>query len=217
MAETSFCVLFFFFSHNKLLFVDIKFQPSVPPQSHLANMRTNPNYKYTTKDGKEMEGRLRWFSIPVTVVVEDIDKLVGGIEMYKRFDSDNGYAKPVGRPDSIFNSDNGNGNSLKIVVWVSLGVSIGFFLVVISCINFFILARRTRRRRKGRQLAIDGDGDGDGDGMFKATPTDNGGLHIITYNVQEIKSSDMDVDDTGSLDDVDLHLAKSQSESVQWT
>jgi hypothetical protein len=212
MAESSFCILFFFFSHNKLLFVDIKFQPSVPPQSHLANMRTNPNYKYTTKDGKEMEGRLRWFSIPVTVVVEDIDKLVGGIEMFKRFDPDNGYAKPVGRPNSVFNSDNDNGDSSKIIVWVSLGVSIGFFLVVISCINFFLLARRTRRRRKSRQLAIDGDGDGDG--MFNATPSDNDGLPITTYNVQEIKSSDMDVDDNGSLDDVDLHLAA--SESVQW-
>jgi hypothetical protein len=175
-------------------------------------MRTNPNYKYTTKDGKEMEGRLRWFSIPVTVVVEDIDKLVGGIEMFKRFDPDNGYAKPVGRPNSVFNSDNDNGDSSKIIVWVSLGVSIGFFLVVISCINFFLLARRTRRRRKSRQLAIDGDGDGDG--MFNATPSDNDGLPITTYNVQEIKSSDMDVDDNGSLDDVDLHLAA--SESVQW-
>ena len=194
-------------------------------------MRTNPNYKYTTKDGKEMEGRMRWFSIPVTVVVEDIDKLVGGIEMYKRFDPDNGYAKPVGRPTSIFNSDNDNGDSSKpvgrpisifnsdndngdsskIVVWVSLGVSIGFFLVAISCITFFILARRTRRRRKSRQVAIDGDGDG----MFKTTPTDNSGLPITTYNVQEIKSSDMDVDDNGSLDDVDLHLARSQ-ESVRW-
>jgi hypothetical protein len=213
MAETSFCILFSFCPPNKLLFVDVKFQPSVPPQSHLANMRTNPNYKYTTKDGKEMEGRLRWFSIPVTVVVEDIDKLVGGIEMYKRFDPDNGYAKPVGRPNSIFNSDNDNGNSSKIVVWVSLGVSIGFFLVVISCINFVVLARRTRRR-KSRQLAIDGDGAGDG--MFKATPTDNDGLPITTYNVQEIKSSDMDVYDNGSLDDVDLHLAESQSEPVQW-
>ncbi|MGK3736589.1 MAG: hypothetical protein ACI90V_003432 [Bacillariaceae sp.] len=212
MAESSFCILFFSCSPNKLLFVDIKFQPSVPPQSHLANMRTNPNYKYTTKDGKEMEGRLRWFSIPVTVVVEDIDKLVGGIEMFKRFDPDNGYAKPVGRPNSVFNSDNDNGDSSKIIVWVSLGVSIGFFLVVISCINFFLLARRTRRRRKSRQLAIDGDGDGDG--MFNATPSDNDGLPITTYNVQEIKSSDMDVDDNGSLDDVDLHLAA--SESVQW-
>ena len=174
-------------------------------------MRTNPNYKYTTKDGKEMEGRMRWFSIPVTVVVEDIDKLVGGIEMYKRFDPDNGYAKPVGRPISIFNSDNDNGDSSKIVVWVSLGVSIGFLLVAISCITFFILARRTHRRRKSRQLAINGDGYG----MFKTTPTDNSGLPITTYNVQEIKSSDMDVDDNGSLDDVDLHLARSQ-ESVRW-
>jgi len=177
-----------------------------------------------------MEGRLSWLSIPVTVVVKDIDKLVGGIELYKRFDQNNGYAKPVGRPDSI--SSNGNSKNSSFTVWMTLGISVGFFVSVVSCCHFFVLAWRTRRR-KIRALACGGDG------MFKTT-ADNDSLPVnydgddkfcvegpkepsvsdleYGFSTRETKPSDIsvnvDLDNAGSLDDVDLDSAILQSEPV---
>lgn len=39
------------------------------PQSHMANVRTNPNWRHESDDGKLIQGRLDWFSQPLTVVV----------------------------------------------------------------------------------------------------------------------------------------------------
>lgn len=43
-------------------------KPDVAPQTHLANARTNPNWRHTNS-GKLIQGRLDWFSIPVTLVI----------------------------------------------------------------------------------------------------------------------------------------------------
>ena len=43
-------------------------RPQLPPQSHLANIRTNPEYYYETETNI-VRGRLDWFSQPLTVQV----------------------------------------------------------------------------------------------------------------------------------------------------
>jgi len=48
--------------------------PDVPPQSHIVNARTNPNWHHETPDGKVIQGRLDWVSVPVTI------ELLGGAE-----------------------------------------------------------------------------------------------------------------------------------------
>ncbi|KAI2511738.1 Zinc carboxypeptidase [Fragilaria crotonensis] len=53
---------------------DVK--PDVPPQSHVVNARTNPDWNFESA-GKRVKGRLDWFSIPVSIVVGDYDDNVG--------------------------------------------------------------------------------------------------------------------------------------------
>jgi hypothetical protein len=40
--------------------------PDVPPQSHLANVRTNPSWKFSYSN-QTIQGRLDWFSVPVRI------------------------------------------------------------------------------------------------------------------------------------------------------
>jgi hypothetical protein len=43
-------------------------RPNKPPQSHIVNVRNNPSWKFQT-NGKIIEGRLYWFSIPQTILI----------------------------------------------------------------------------------------------------------------------------------------------------
>lgn len=43
------------------------FAPDVPPQSHLANVRTNPSWRHVNAN-KVVQGRLHWFSVPIRVI-----------------------------------------------------------------------------------------------------------------------------------------------------
>ena len=42
--------------------------PSVPPQSHVVNARTNPTWRMSN-EGKYVKGRKHWFAIPVSIVI----------------------------------------------------------------------------------------------------------------------------------------------------
>ena len=166
--------------------------------------------------------------------MDDIDKHVGGIELYKRFSKENGYEKPFGRPASIYgfddDDDNDGKNTSFIVSLVTLGVIIGFFLSIISCAHFFVSAWRTRRR-KNRRLAPGSDGifkdknpttkdDGfsvnyinnqeERVAVFeKSAISDDSDDDVVSSNhipKQEIKPSDVNVDEIDDgLDDVDLN------------
>jgi hypothetical protein len=43
-----------------------KFDPDVKPQSHLANVRTNPSWKFSHSN-QTIQGRVDWFSIPIRI------------------------------------------------------------------------------------------------------------------------------------------------------
>jgi hypothetical protein len=51
-------------------------KPDVPPQAHVVNARTNPDWHYESA-GKRVKGRLDWFSLPISIVVGDYDDNVG--------------------------------------------------------------------------------------------------------------------------------------------
>jgi hypothetical protein len=59
-------------------------QPGVGPRSHLVNARTNPSWHHTNA-GKIIDGRLIWYSNPVSILVEDFDSGIGAIEVSNRF------------------------------------------------------------------------------------------------------------------------------------
>lgn len=132
-------------------------QPLVDPQSHLANMRTKPDYEYEIS-GKTLDGRLYWLSVPVVIVVDDIDKHAGAIEQYKRLDDRTNYEKPATRPLTIFDTNEERSNSstsspLLIFLYVLLTV---VTLVLLSLISFIV--RRTRRIRRAARKGNDGIG-----------------------------------------------------------
>ena len=66
--------------------------PNMPPQSHIVNARTDDNYHHES-NGKHIQGRVNWFSVPLTVVIGDFEDSVGTraedsvdvVEMYSRF------------------------------------------------------------------------------------------------------------------------------------
>jgi hypothetical protein len=122
-------------------------QPIVDPQSHLANMRTKPDYEYEIS-GKRLDGRLYWHSVPVIVVVDDIDKHAGAVEQYKRLDDRTNYEKPVTRPRTVFEMDpetstSSTSTTLLVFLYVLLAIVTLVFLSLI-----YLIIRRTRRVRK---------------------------------------------------------------------
>jgi hypothetical protein len=54
--------------------VDAK--PPVGPQSHIVNARTNKSWHFQKPDGKIIQGRLTWVSVPLTLVVQARDASV---------------------------------------------------------------------------------------------------------------------------------------------
>lgn len=72
--------------------------PRIPPQSHVVNVRTNSSW-YHESAGKIIQGRLDWFSSPLTIVLgdyEDINKeqTVDTIELSNRFGESGTAATP---------------------------------------------------------------------------------------------------------------------------
>ncbi|KAL7580141.1 hypothetical protein ACA910_012898 [Epithemia clementina (nom. ined.)] len=56
------------------------FEPmGIPPQSHMANARTNPNWYFRSGE-KVIEGRLDWFSSPLTIGMEELNNVVETVE-----------------------------------------------------------------------------------------------------------------------------------------
>lgn len=53
-----------------------KYAPLVGPQSHIANVRTNPDWHHESA-GKFIDGRLDWFSRPLYVIIGDFEDAIG--------------------------------------------------------------------------------------------------------------------------------------------
>ena len=50
--------------------------PKMAPQSHIVNARTDSNYHHES-NGKHIQGRTEWFSLPLTVVIGDFTDSIG--------------------------------------------------------------------------------------------------------------------------------------------
>ena len=66
--------------------------PNVSPQSHIVNARTDPSYHHES-NGKHIQGRIDWFSVPLTVIIGEFKDSVGTrgddsvnvVELHPRF------------------------------------------------------------------------------------------------------------------------------------
>jgi hypothetical protein len=59
-------------------------QPPLGPQSHIVNARTNQSWHFQKPDGKVIQGRLTWVSVPLTLVVQAVG--VATKELSLRYD-----------------------------------------------------------------------------------------------------------------------------------
>lgn len=125
--------------------------PSLPPQSHIVNARTNSSWYHESAD-KIIQGRLDWFSMPLTVVLGDFeamdkDQTVDTVQLVNRFgDDDNGN---TGQSPSPRGAGNESGIPLSVVI-----VVVGFIVVLIAYRPLQKLVRR-RRRSSVRQFIGD--------------------------------------------------------------
>jgi hypothetical protein len=58
--------------------------PQIPPQSHVVNARTNPDWEYKLTNGKLVKGRRDWYSVPVTITITASTSQT--VEVGSRFD-----------------------------------------------------------------------------------------------------------------------------------
>jgi hypothetical protein len=107
--------------------------PSLPPQSHIVNARTNMSWYHESAD-KIIQGRLDWFSSPLTVVLGDFedvkdDLTVDTIELSNRF----GVA-----------GNSTGGHTHSYLAWASVSV------VVVGVVFYCARALRQQMRQSRR-------------------------------------------------------------------
>jgi hypothetical protein len=106
--------------------------PDMPPQSHVVNARTNPVWHHES-NGKRIQGRLDWYSIPMTIVIGDFDDSVGTrdddlvntIEMHSRLGEGGSGSKGGIKPKPSQNDQ----LWFPVALWAALAGA----LIVIAC------------------------------------------------------------------------------------
>jgi hypothetical protein len=120
--------------------------PKVIPQSHIVNARTDPEYHHES-NGKHIQGRIDWYSIPLTIVIGNFDDSVGTrdedlvntIELHPRF-GDTTNAKGGTKPKAA-NTDQ---LWFPVMFWLYLAVALLFFASIVCCVRFFCSAQHRR-------------------------------------------------------------------------
>jgi len=116
-------------------------KPEGPPLSHVVNARTNPTWHHESA-GKVIQGRLLWYSIPLTLVVGDDANGSGvAIDLSSRLKPpkiDNGPQIGGGFGGNI-GSASGGGLTGHLMV----GIAACSILILFACV---VLARRRRGR-----------------------------------------------------------------------
>jgi len=139
-------------------------KPDIPPQSHVVNARTNPDWHHESA-GKHVKGRLDWFSDPVTIVIGDFSEGVGThgddgiiriVEMYPRFSEGAGNSglKPKSASDEQL--------WFPVHIWY---VFAGLLVLMALCLGCIM-----RRRKKERTNTSNGRYDGEDSFTFESKP-----------------------------------------------
>jgi hypothetical protein len=144
--------------------------PEMPPQSHVVNARTNPDWHHESS-GKHINGRLDWFSVPLTVVFGDFEDSIGTqheddlttIELHPRFgegSTTKGGVTPKGsHTDQLW---------FPVSVWMLVPL----FFIVLLCLLCILMncCCGDRERPTGMTLVKDDDYDDSDDFVFESKP-----------------------------------------------
>lgn len=130
-----------------------EYAPELPPQSHLANARTNPSWKHEYA-GQVIEGRTHWFSTPVTLVLGSEEKRVTNI-MSRMPDKRSKFKKIEEKVGKEIESD-----------VVDHPVSATFVVIVLLvAVAGYMLYKREKKRKRQR--------------MFKEIHTEIDGMEMM--------------------------------------
>lgn len=164
-------------------------EPKIPPQSHIVNARTNPSWHHKTNDGKVIDGRLDWFSLPLTIYVGDYKvsvgtqagRQVGTVEHSNRFGATTGEFVAGITPSVPGDSSPSSGFFSKTRLLAICAVLACAFLVH----NQYSKSRRRKRRLEEStddeaEYFDDEDGDQEEFGMAQGGYSDKD-LELKTY------------------------------------
>jgi hypothetical protein len=134
-----------------------KVRPVVAPQSHVVNARTNASWHYENDDGKVVQGRLDWFSSPLTIVLrEDGDKSGDPVaaELSSRYGN-------LTSPAAAVPAKGSTGQSADAARGAGLGVGaialVAAAAVVAAAFGGSYLRHRMRRARRSRVRELIGE------------------------------------------------------------
>jgi len=147
-------------------------KPKVPPQSHIVQARTDPNY-HSESSGKHIQGRTDWFSVPITVVIGDLEESIGKrgddsvnvIEIHPRLGesmSNKGEVKQKSAQTSEPKSSQIDQMWFPVSFWQYL---VGVLLIV----SFLIVCIRYRKSRSTIKFDQKNSFIGDGDLEFEGS------------------------------------------------
>lgn len=126
----------------------------VPPQSHMANVRTNESW-YFEKDEKIIQGRLYWFSSPLTIEIGDYEDNIGrqGDRIVDTVELSNRFGEPTGQgfQGGVRPSNSGSTGSSNVS---SRFASVLFVLVLGAVILFTARAYLRYQMRQSRRLQV---------------------------------------------------------------
>lgn len=117
--------------------------PELKPQSHMANVRTDPTWYHAKPDkSKIIQGRLNWVSVPLTLVLErfDAQSAVHAKELWHRYDES--WVKK--------SSHSGTSGASEAVDWTLVIVGVAVVLAVSLLIGQIYLRYEMRQSRRER-------------------------------------------------------------------
>ena len=150
-------------------------KPNLPPQSHVVNARTNPDWHFEKPDGKVVHGRLDWFSVPLTIVIGDFTdnvgtaqggQLVDVVELHPRMGDKNSAGIKGGMAPK---SAAGTGDvPVEMVGYLAMVI-----LVVVICLGCCCCWIGKRRRNRSARPVLYGGSNSD-DFVFDSKPYSDG-------------------------------------------
>lgn len=122
---------------------DMDYSPEIPPQSHLVNVRTDPEW-YFESNGKLIQGRKIWFSSPLTLVIREPGTIMAQTERltFNLHVEKTDIFVPVHDDLSENKTENSHlGLSFSQLVFYALAISLtifGSYLLISKCVNKYV-------------------------------------------------------------------------------
>jgi hypothetical protein len=141
--------------------------PPLPPQSHIVNARTNPDWYHEKSSevsgfdgGRIIEGRINWYSVPVTIIVTDPD--AASLELSLRYDEasmehDDEEEEDGAKQQQQEDQDAAVEEVVRVIDWTLVLICTAIFCIVayVGTRTFLYVSMRRSRREMIREYIED--------------------------------------------------------------